>query len=136
MSPGARGVGRRIRVTDASRPPRPLRVAICSSRYLGYQVGVFESQMQYHVGDWKKSGTRSNKAAYAKRQDIERRNSRYHKNTFGPPNYSFPNAPGLYIRQGLPRSASQFSTKRKDLKGVGVLVHDANEDLRRNPQKY
>ena len=44
--------------------------------YLGYHVGVFKSEMDYHVGNWASSGTRSNRAAYKKRQLIEKRNTR------------------------------------------------------------
>ena len=49
---------------------------------MGFHVGVFKSEMNYHVGNWASSGTRRNRAAYKKRQLIEKRNTRYHIATY------------------------------------------------------
>ena len=105
--------------------------------YLGYHVGVFKSEMNYHVGNWASSGTRRNRGLYKKRQGIERRNTRYHKGTYGPRDPKVcPDCLDFYYRQGLHGRANQFSTPYNKLKGVGVIVHDLNYALKKNATKF
>ena len=105
--------------------------------YLGYHVGVFKSEMDYHVGDWSTSGTRRNRGLYKKRQMIERRNTRYHKGTYGPRDpKQCPDCLDIYYRQGLHGRANQFSTPYNKLKGVGIKVHDLNYALKKNATNF
>ncbi|GHP07072.1 hypothetical protein PPROV_000581500 [Pycnococcus provasolii] len=43
--------------------------------YTGRQVALFKPPFEYHVGDWAKTGTRANPAAYRMREATEKRNS-------------------------------------------------------------
>ncbi len=42
----------------------------------------------------------------------------------------------VYYKQGVPFKPSANSTSREELIGIGVLVHDANDDLEANPDQY
>ncbi|XRB11167.1 glycosyltransferase 2-like domain-containing protein [Pseudoscourfieldia marina] len=99
--------------------------------YYGYSVGIFDTEFKYAVGQ-AGSGTRANRGLYRARQNIERRNSRYHKAVYGPGR----GALNFYIRQGLPGTPSAKSTPRSGVRGVGKLVHEANEALASTPSKF
>lgn len=99
--------------------------------YYGFQVGLYDTEFAYAVGQ-KGSGTRANRGLYRARQTIERRNSRYHKNVYGPGS----GGQNFYIRQGLPGTPSAKSTPRSQVRGVGKLVHEANEQLLASPSKF
>ena len=87
--------------------------------------------------DWASSGTRRNRGLYKKRQTIERRNTRYHKGTYGPLDpKQCPNCLDMYYRQGLHGRPNQFSTPYKKFKGVGIKVHDLNYALRKNASAF
>eukprot|EP00873_Tetraselmis_striata_P003378 jgi/Tetstr1/423642/TSEL_014278.t1 len=94
----------------------------------GYQVGLFKPGFVYHWGDWSKSGTRANRPLYKRRMVIEKRNSKYHLEMYGPKS-----GRDFYWRQGLPGRDNAFKTPREGLRGVGVLVHDANDALAADP---
>jgi hypothetical protein len=81
----------------------------------GYQVGLFKPDFVYHWGDWSKSGTRANRGLYRRRQTIEKRNSKYHLDMYGPRS-----GRDFYWRQGLPGRPTAFKTPREGLKGEGA----------------